>query len=346
MAFPEPLGYNMQMSLRASVDIGSNTIRLLIGAVENNGIRDVYSDRRITRLGNGVDRSGMLQPENMKASFAVLREFAALISSHGVKRVRAVATSALREASNAGAFIQNVLDNTGISIEVISGEKEALMVLHGILFSLQDAGQTMSAFSLPSLKKDFAGIFVLDMGGGSTEWVLHRKDPPVQAGSIPVGVIKLAQRFIRSDPVSGNEIAELQNEIGAVVAKLASSIPDLTAGNIRLIGTAGTFTTLASLDMGLDTYVREKIHLHVIPLERLQNMSRELLSLTLKERQKVKGLEPERADLIIPGLQFTIKFMDFFHFPVLTVSDYGLLEGAMLGMEEEDAEDISEARQP
>jgi exopolyphosphatase / guanosine-5'-triphosphate,3'-diphosphate pyrophosphatase len=346
MTFPETLGYNIRMSLRASVDIGSNTIRLLIGEVNNDRLADTYSDRRITRLGNGVGRTGLLQNDNMKASLAVLREFASIISDYSVEQVRAVATSALREASNAAAFIKDVLDVTGIEVEVISGEKEAELVLHGILFSLQDTDPKTSAISLPSPKDEPVGMFILDIGGGSTEWVLYRKDFPVKTGSVPVGVIKLTQRFIKSDPVAENDIIELQHEVESVVTELASHLPDIAGSNMRLIGTAGTFTTLASLDLGLDTYVRGKVHLHEIPLWNLQAMNRKLIRLPLEERKNMKGLEPERADLIIPGLQFTIKIMEFFHFPVLTVSDYGLLEGAILGIEEKDEKNISKTDQP
>jgi exopolyphosphatase / guanosine-5'-triphosphate,3'-diphosphate pyrophosphatase len=345
MTFPETLVYNIRMSLRASIDIGSNTIRLLIGEVINNRITVTYSDRRITRLGNGVSRTGMLKHENMEASLSVLSEFASIISVYSVKQVRAVATSALREASNAAAFIKDVMDVTGIEIEVISGEKEAELVLHGVLFSLQNIHKISPDF-LPFQNDEPGGMFIVDMGGGSTEWVLYRKNLSAIRGSIPVGVIKLTQRFIRSDPVPENNIIDLHNEIESVLTKLASNIPDLIGGDIWLIGTAGTFTTLASLDLGLDIYSRDKVHLHKIPLRNLQDMSRKLIGLPIEERKKMKGLEPERADLIIPGLQFTIKIMEFFHFPVLTVSDYGLLEGAILGIEEKDEKNISKTAQP
>ena len=346
MTFPETLVYNIRMSLRASMDIGSNTIRLLIGEVKNNRITVTHSDRRITRLGNGVSRTGMLQHENMEASLSVLREFASLTTAYRVKQIRAVATSALREASNADAFIQDVMDLTGIAIEVISGGKEAELVLHGILLGLREIDGKVSPVPLSIQNDKSGGMFIVDIGGGSTEWILYRGKLPVKTGSIPVGVIKLAQRFIKTDPVSENNIIELQKEIGLIVTKLTSNIPGLIGENIRLIGTAGTFTTLASLDLGLDTYSRDKVHLHEIPLRNLQSMSRKLLGLPLEERKKMRGLEPERADLIIPGLQFTIKIMEFFHFPVLTVSDYGLLEGAILGTEEKDGKNISKTAQP
>jgi exopolyphosphatase/guanosine-5'-triphosphate,3'-diphosphate pyrophosphatase len=302
------------MSLLAAIDVGSNTIRLLIGEIEDHNIKDVYSGRKITRLGNRVDHTGRLQDENMQASLAVLTEFSSILAEYGVERVRAVATSALREASNRDSFVKAVLDNTGIRLEVIPGEKEAELTLKGVLLSLPD--------SVPGVS------FIVDIGGGSTEWILHG-DNLLDMDSMPVGVIKLARKFIKTDPVSRADIAVLDREITSLLNGLRHRVGQYIDRHTRFIGTAGTFTTIASVDLGLDAYSREKIHLHRISLEKLHAMSENLLSLSLVNRKKVKGLEPERADLIIPGLQFTIKVMDFFHFNELTVSDYGLLEGLL-----------------
>jgi exopolyphosphatase/guanosine-5'-triphosphate,3'-diphosphate pyrophosphatase len=306
------------MSLLAAIDVGSNTIRLLIGEVEDRKIKDVYSNRRITRLGNLVDETGRLQDENMGASLAVLKEFSSILGKYGVKHVRAVATSALREASNSASFVEEVLDNTGIQIEVIPGEREAELTLKGVLFSFHDIdpGRPISDF-------------IVDIGGGSTEWILYGDDL-LDMGSIPVGVIKLTRQFIKTDPVSRADITNMDREIVSFLQGLKPRVGHYINRDTHFIGTAGTFTTIASVDLALDAYSRKKIHLHRISLEKLRAMSENLLSLPLEKRKKVKGLEPERADLIIPGLQFTIKVMDFFRFDELTVSDYGLLEGLLL----------------
>jgi len=319
------------MSLLAVIDVGSNTIRLLIGEIEDHKITDVYSDRKITRLGNKVDQTGRLQDENMRASLAVLREFSSLLAGYRVERVRAVATSALREASNSDSFVKEVLDNTGIPIEVIPGEKEAELTLKGVLLSLPD-----------SVPGGPGSSFIVDIGGGSTEWILHG-DNLLDMGSIPVGVIKLTRKFIKTDPLSRADIAHLDREIISLLNGLETRVGQHINGHTHFIGTAGTFTTIASVDLGLDAYSREKIHLHRISLENLRAMSENLLSLTLEERKKVRGLEPERADLIIPGLQFTIKIMDFFRFNELTISDYGLLEGLLSETKETIGKGISEA---
>lgn len=309
------------MPLFAAIDVGSNTIRLLIGKIEDNRIIDVYSDRKITRLGNNVEQTGILQDENIEASIKVLEEFSYLIAKYGVKYVKAVATSALREASNSDFFIRRVFDDTGILIEVISGEKEADLTLKGILSSFP-AVECRTLFS--------HSAFIVDIGGGSTEWILYRDTYHVDKGSIPVGVIKLTQRFIKTDPISEPDINELSAEIISILKNLKTRIENYISRQTRLIGTAGTFTTIASIDLELDEYSRERIHLHTLPLTRLHEMSKKLLPLSLEERKKVRGLEPERADLIIPGILFTISIMEIFKFDNLTISDYGLLEGALL----------------
>jgi exopolyphosphatase/guanosine-5'-triphosphate,3'-diphosphate pyrophosphatase len=318
------------MSPLAAIDVGSNTIRLLIGTIEDRKIKDVYSDRKTTRLGNGVDHTGRLQDENMRTSLVVLREFSSILAKYGVECVRAVATSALREASNSDSFVKKVRDNTGIRIEVIPGEKEAELTLKGVLFSL------------PGISPGQPGSgFIVDMGGGSTEWILYGGDR-LDMGSMPVGVIKLTRKFIKTDPVSRSDIADLDHEITSLLNGLKPRMGQYINDNTCFIGTAGTFTTIASVDLGLDAYSREKIHLHRISLEKLRAMSESLLSLPLEKRKKVKGLEPERADLIIPGLQFTIKVMDFFRLNELTVSDYGLLEGLLAETNETIGKSISE----
>jgi exopolyphosphatase/guanosine-5'-triphosphate,3'-diphosphate pyrophosphatase len=324
------------MSLLAVLDIGSNTFRLLIGNVNKDRIDDVLYERRITRLGDRVNQIGKLQDKNIEASLAVLKEFSSIISSHGIKYIKAVATSALREASNSDIFIQKVSVETGISIEVISGKKEAELTLKGILLSLPESSPITHH-----------PLFIIDIGGGSTEWIICKNKQPVDMGSIPVGVIKLAGDFIKTDPVSETDITELNKEILSNLVGLKMRIGNYIDKQICFIGTAGTFTTIASIDLGLETYSREKIHLHRLPLSRLQDIGKKLSALPLIERKKVKGLEPERADLIIPGIQFTINTMEFFQFDELTISDYGLLEGVLLEtLNEKNEKNISETKQP
>jgi exopolyphosphatase/guanosine-5'-triphosphate,3'-diphosphate pyrophosphatase len=307
------------MSLYAAIDIGSNTFRLLIAEIKNNRAEDICYKRSITRLGTGIEQTGRLSDTNSDTSLAVLREFSSLISSYRVQHVKAVATSALREASDADIFIQRVLAETGITIEVISGEKEAELTLRGILLSLpEDSSPSNQSF------------LIIDMGGGSTEWIFYKTPYCLDKGSIPIGVIKLYGKCIKTDPVSQSDVSNLNNEITPHIHALAKEVSSSIDAKTLLIGTAGTFTTLAAIDLELDSYSREKINCHRLSLSTLFKIRDNLFSLTLEKRKTVRGLEPERADLIIPGIQFTIKLMDLLQFHKLIVSDYGLLEGVLL----------------
>ncbi|MGB9715303.1 MAG: exopolyphosphatase [Thermodesulfovibrionales bacterium] len=306
------------MPILAAIDVGSNTIRLLIGEVKENNIKDILYERRVTRLAEGVDISGKLMPENMDTSLSVMREFSSLIKEKGVVATKAIATSALREAKNADIFKEKVLSDTGISIDVISGKKEAELTLKGILLSFLGS----SYMSYPCL--------IFDIGGGSTEWILCKNLQPVGMGSIPVGVVKLYERFIKTDPVSESDISELEGEIISHIKKVYEEMKDYIDSDTSFIGTAGTFSTIASVDLRLKKYDREKVHLHRIPLSRLYDMKKKLFSLSVEERKNIDGLELGREDLIIPGLQFTINIMEFFKFRELIVSEYGLLEGLLL----------------
>ena len=323
------------MPLLASIDVGSNTLRLLVAEVRDNRIIDVYSDRKITRLGNKVGQTGRLQDDNMDASLSALMEFSSVISKYGVVRTKAVATSALREASNSDIFIKKAFDSAGIAIEVISGRKEAELTLAGILASFNS-----SAFRIHH------SAFIIDIGGGSSEWIFYRDRDNIDMGSIPVGVIKLAQKHIKTDPVSEEDLNALNHEIISVLNNLKYRIGQYIDNNTQLIGTAGTFTTIASIDLGLEAYARAKVHLHKINYARLNDIIKNLMSLPLKERVKVTGLEPGRADLIIPGILFTINVMDIFGFDELTINDYGLLEGALLATKDSNGKSISETSKP
>jgi len=321
------------MSLFASIDVGSNTIRLLIGTIDDNRILDVFTSRKITRLASGISEKNKIRKPPFKKSFEVLRDFSAIISQHKVRFIKAVGTSALREASNADAFIEKVLTETGICIEVISGEREAELTMKGIYFSLPDS------------RFESHPLFVMDIGGGSTEWVFSQESGCFKTGSIPVGVVKLAGEYSISGSPSKLQDRRMENLFLGFLRDIQKSLGHFQK-KPHFIGTAGTFSTLASIDLALEKYSREKIHLHTIPISRLKKMYADMSCIPLREREQVRGLEPDRADLIIPGLHFTINAMDFFQFHELTVSDYGLLEGVLIELRDSVEKSISAAKKP
>ncbi len=307
------------MSLVAAIDAGSNTFRFLVALLEDKGFKDIYTDRSITRLGDGLSISGMLREDRMYDSIEALKKFASICSKYNVEKIYTFGTSALREASNADIFIEKAFEETGIKIEVLPGKKEAELTLKGIIYAFRYAG-----YRPPYL--------IIDIGGGSTEFIFYKGANNLKMWSIPIGVIKLCQRYNISDVITEDELNNLEIEILPVLENLQMQLGMFLDSNILLSGSAGTFSTIASIDLQLEEYSREKIHLHTISLEKLIQMFKRLISLNLEQRKSVKGLEPERADLIIPGLLFTIKIMDYLGFNKLIISEYGILEGAVLEM--------------
>ncbi len=336
------------MRLFASIDVGSNTLRLLIAAFANGTLVDVYADRKVTRLGAGVEETGMLRSEAMTSSLLVLSDFASAIRRHGVKHVKTIATSALREAGNADSFISMVRQKTGLDIEVVTGEREAALTLRGILFGLPRGIGDMHAPMTGRPQYADTGLrqptfFVMDIGGGSSEWIIYQGEERILMGSIPTGVIKLTRRCVTTDPISRDDLLLLGRETENALSPLLQYRQKLMSGRTIFLGTGGTFTSLASVDLALDTYEREKIHMRRIPFSRLAKMHDTFVAVPRAERAKTPGLEPERADLILPGLHFTMKVMKLFHFSELVVSDYGLLEGAILEMKEAIEKNLPEA---
>lgn len=304
--------------MTAAIDVGSNTIRLLLGSVKNEELTRLHTERSITRLASGVAETGLLREDTMQQALAVMKTFSLVLSRHDAQTVRAVGTSALREARNSQVFIDRVLEETGLQIEIISGEEEARLTATGVLLGFENPGSSP---------------LIMDIGGGSTEWIIQpeRNTKPLAHGSVPVGVVNLYERFIKTDPLSDTDAARLLDEIELRFSPVKYDILNHLFNDARLIATGGTLTTLAALDLGLKKYTSESIHLHTIPLDRLCRLKDRLLSLTLSQRQDLEGLEPKRADLIIPGILLTIRVLEIFGFEELIVSDYGILEGVIAG---------------
>lgn len=304
--------------ITAAIDVGSNTLRMLIGEVKAGELTRIYTARSITRLAAGITETGFFREDNMQQSHLALKDFALAIAKHKVKSVRAVGTSALREAVNSKTFIDKVFTETGLQMEIISGEEEARLTAKGVILG------SKNLVSSP---------LIIDIGGGSTEWIIQpeRHSKPLSHGTVPVGVINMTEKFMKTDPPSNTDMAMLLDEIDARFSAVKYEILNHVYTNARLIGTGGTITTLAAIDLGLKAYNPERIHLHNIPMDKLRRLKDRLTSLPLSQRQEIDGLEAKRADLIIPGILLTIRVMEIFGFDEIVVSDYGILEGIIEG---------------
>jgi exopolyphosphatase/guanosine-5'-triphosphate,3'-diphosphate pyrophosphatase len=296
----------------ATIDLGSNTVRYLLVEVDAGAPwRIVDQDQRVTRLGEGLAAAGRLGEGPMIRTAAAVRAYAERARRLGAGEVRVVATSAVREAVNGRAFADRVEQATGISVAVVSGEDEARLTIRGVL-----AGS-------PSL---VAPLLVFDIGGGSTEFIRWRDGAVAAATSLRLGVVPLAERYAFDTAVAWSRYDALAGEVRDRLARELS--PALTAAPVgTLVGTAGTVTTLAALDLGLPAYDARRVQGHRLTRAAIDAQLRRLGALDVAGRAALPCLEPGRADLIVPGVAIVTATMERFGVDTLVVSDWGLREG-------------------
>ena len=297
----------------AAIDLGTNTVRLLVVEASGSQWHTLHEEQRVTRLGQGQAATGTLQPIPMTRTAATVAEFARRALSLGVDDVRIVATSAVREAANGSEFAALVRSLAGRELSVISGEEEARLTLLGV------------SDGLPTL----GGSFLLfDVGGGSTEFVVARAGMSAALLSLRLGVVELAERFLDPGPVDPERYRTMTAEIEA---KLAAGLTRdiLHYGAPTLVGSAGTVTTLAALDLGLEAYDADRVHGHRLTRTAIETLQARLGALRLQERAALPCLEPGRADLIVPGSAICLAIMGTLGFEDLVVSDRALREGIL-----------------
>jgi exopolyphosphatase/guanosine-5'-triphosphate,3'-diphosphate pyrophosphatase len=269
--------------------------------------------RRITRLGGGFTREWGISAEAMERSLAAMREFAVEISRHGASRVRAVATSAVRDAANGKVFRDLILRESGIELEAIDGKTEGVLTLRGVLSGLDEKS---------------GDLLVFDVGGGSTEYTFARGEKALYTESLPLGVVRLAEGKGAVAAIEEKILRELYN----IRHSLAYHGLFSALENCTLVGTAGTPTTLAAISMKMNVYDYRLVNNYEMGIEEIRGIYDRLLPMTPEERLSVTGLEKGREDLIIAGALITLKTMEVFGFERLKVSDFGLLEGVLLSI--------------
>lgn len=297
----------------ATVDLGTNTVRLLVVAPDGSAWRTLHQTQRVTRLGEGQGDTGRLRPEPMRRTAATVAEFARAARALGAARVRIVATSAVREAANREEFVARLEREAGERVEVVSGEEEARLTLKGV------------TSGLPGLDRSFV---LFDIGGGSTEFVLARGGLPAGAVSLRLGVVALQEEWGEPGPVRGEHFARLLRH---VEQRLAAEVPEAIAAApaALLVGTAGTVTTLAALELGLAAYDPAAVHGHRLYRAAVERQLARLGALDVRARGLLPCLEPGRADVIIPGIAICLAAMARCGRESLVVSDRGLREGIL-----------------
>ena len=291
------------MRLLAAIDVGTNTVRMLVAEEERSRLRPVLRRRRITALGRSLRETGGIGEREFRESVAALRNFRREMDALGVSRHRACGTAGLREASNREAFLAAAA-GAGISVEVISAREEARLTWDGTAGRLRDGG----------------GTVVMDIGGGSTEFIAG----PGRGDSIslPVGVVVLLGLFRMSDPPRRAELANLESFL---TQRIAAGTRDWRRRKFRrMVGTAGTFTTNA--------YRPERIDGFRMPVSSLRRWKERLVRLTDEERLRLPGMEKGRERYIVPGVIQALAAMEHFGLKRLHISDSGLLEGILRGI--------------
>ena len=312
----------------AAVDCGTNAVRLLIAEVTGDRLTDVARRMEVVRLGEGVDRTGRLAPQAVERTRLALLGYAAQIAELGAERVRMVATSASRDASNAGEFRSMVRSVLGVEPEVITGDEEARLSFAGAVNGL-DAQ---------------APYLVVDIGGGSTEFVTGTRSGygPVVAGrgrrgvsieaaiSMDIGCVRMTERHLGSDPPTTGEIAAAEKDISAAVDTALAAVPGRQAKT--LVGLAGSVTTVAGLALNLPEYDARLIHHSRISYDAVAEVTGDLLAATVAQRRKLPVMHPGRADVIGAGALILRVIMQRAGLESVVASEHDILDGIAFAM--------------
>jgi exopolyphosphatase/guanosine-5'-triphosphate,3'-diphosphate pyrophosphatase len=298
----------------AAVDCGTNSLRLLVADVDlvRAEVTDVARRMEIVRLGQGVDLSGRLAPEALERTAAVLHDYADVIASAAVRSVRVVATSATRDASNTAEFTRQVKEILGIAPEVLTGSEEATLSFTGATAELAAA--------------DGGPFLVVDIGGGSTEFVLGESgEPAVHAISVDIGCVRMTERHLHGDPPSRDEMTAAMADIDAALDAVSDAVPVRRART--LIGLAGSVTTVAGIAMDLPAYDPARIHHARMSAADVHEVARSLLAQTRAERAGIGVMHPGRVDVIGGGACILDRMMERFGFGEVLVSEHDILDG-------------------
>ena len=297
------------MSRVAAVDLGSNSTRLLVADVDGDGLSEVVRRLTITKLCEGVDARGRLLPVPIARVLNCLTEYRREIESLGATRTLAIATSAVRDAENGEAFLGEIEWSYGFTTRLLDWDEEAALMARGVL-----AGRPAPDY-----------VLLVDIGGGSTELVRCVRGEVAFATSLDVGVVRLTERFLLSDPPAPRELLSAAMEARDLLPEL---------GSAAAIGVAGTVTTLAALDLGLPAYDPEQTHGHVISRDAVEDWLARLACMTVAERLDVPAVEPGRAPVIVAGVLILREILERYDLVAIEASEHDILQGAALAAAE------------
>ena len=296
----------------AVIDIGTNSTRLLVADVSGTAVEEVERQTRVTRLGRGVDISGQLSSGAIEEVCGAIASYVAVYQELGAETVTAIATSAVRDASNGGAFVAELRERFALSATVLGGEEEARLTYLGATAGVPPAVPTL----------------IVDIGGGSTELIVGNADEIAFHASLQAGVVRQSERHIASDPPAAAELEDLAAEIRDLLDEAVGAHPEAHAE--AGIAVAGTPTSLAAIELELDPYDPKRVHGHELALPTAQRILARLSTVPLAERAGITGLHADRAPTIVAGVVILIEVMRAFGLDRIRVSEHDILYGAAI----------------
>ena len=302
----------------AALDVGTNSTRLLVADVAGGAIVAEHArEMVITRLGKGVDRTGRFDPAALARTLEVLAGYAATCRRLGVERRRLVATSATRDAADRQVFLDGVRDLLGVEPEVLTGQAEAAAAYRGATAGLDGDQPTL----------------VVDIGGGSTELILGDGRTTSRAMvSLDIGCVRLFERHLHGDPPTAAEVAALRADVAAHLARVAGVLDPAAAS--RVVGVAGTVTTVTAIALGLDTYDPRRIHRATVDASEIAAAADKLAAMTVAERAALPVMAKGREDVIAAGALLLDELVRMFHLRNVIASETDILDGVLLGLAE------------
>lgn len=308
----------MSVNRCAAIDIGTVTCRMLVADVDGEGLHELDRECRIVNLGEGVDRTGFLEPEAMRRTVEAVTDFRDLLETfRTAERARidtfAFATSAARDATNSDEFVK-VLADAGIQLSIIPGEREAALSFLGASCDFPDEN-----------------LYVVDIGGGSTEVAVGRAGgPPLRSCSFDIGCRRMTEKFLSCDPPSEGELEAVCSWVERGMREFFESVRDQGFLPDRLVAVAGTATTVVSVSERMESYDPRRVHRSVVTRGVLDETYRMMAGMKLADRRHVVGLDPERAPVIVAGLAILRTILDLAGVESFTVSESDILQGVLL----------------
>lgn len=292
-----------------AIDIGTNSMRLLICDYIDNKLENRVKFVNTTRIGKGVDKNGYISEEAINRNIIALKEFANICKENKCEKIYAIGTSALRDSKNKEEFINLAKLKSSIDLEIITGEEESNLGFKGVLEGLNSEDD----------------ILVLDIGGGSTEFIIGSVEGIKFAKSENVGALRTTEKFLTKDPICENEFDNMSLFIKNEIDETLKYIKD--KGIKKLVGIGGTITSLSAMNQELEVYSMEKIHNSLISKDDIKLILQNLKKMTLSDKKNLKGLQAKRADIITAGVKILDIIMENLEIENIIVSEYDNLEG-------------------